>query len=123
MSKPVFLIEHAITKAQISYVVTVQQISAFIFATSIVQSLYFISLKFQYSSHLLWLYSPVCVVPGQKSQRQIFSRCNSNIIDIAVNKVKLLLILQHLIYRMLLIMNLLTCFINECDIKMFSQSQ
>ena len=33
-------------------------LSAFVFATKIVQSLYSINLKFQASSHLLWLYSP-----------------------------------------------------------------
>ena len=37
-----------------------QLISAFVFATQIVQSLYFVNLKFQASSHLLCLYSPVC---------------------------------------------------------------
>ena len=36
-------------------------ISAFVFATRIVQSLYFLNPKFQASSRLLWLYSPVCV--------------------------------------------------------------
>ena len=36
-------------------------ISAFVFATWIVQSLYFLNPKFLVSSHLLWLYSPVCV--------------------------------------------------------------
>ena len=38
-----------------------QLISAFIFATQIVQKLYFLNPKFQASSHVLWLYSPVCV--------------------------------------------------------------
>ena len=37
---------------------------AFVFATLIVQSLYFLNPKFQGSSHLLLLYSPVCVGPG-----------------------------------------------------------
>ena len=39
--------------------------SAFVFATWIVQYLYFINLKFQASSHLQQLYSLVCVRPGQ----------------------------------------------------------
>ena len=30
------------------------------------------------SSNLLWLYSPVCVGPGQNSRRQVFSRRCSN---------------------------------------------
>ena len=36
-------------------------ICAFVFATRIVQSLFFLNPKFQVSSHLLRLYSPVCV--------------------------------------------------------------
>ena len=35
--------------------VTAQLISAFGFATLIVQSLYFLNMKFQASSHLVWL--------------------------------------------------------------------
>ena len=38
--------------------VNVQLISALIFATQIVQSLYFLNSKCQALSHLLWLYSP-----------------------------------------------------------------
>ena len=34
----------------------------------------FLNPKFQASSHLLWFYSLVCVEPGQKPQRQTFSR-------------------------------------------------
>ena len=34
--------------------------------TRIVQSLFFLNPKFQASSHLLWLYSPVYVGPGRK---------------------------------------------------------
>ena len=45
--------------------VTTKLISAFVFAARIVQSLYFLNAKFQASSHLLWLYSPVCVGPGR----------------------------------------------------------
>ena len=44
---------------------TAKLISAFVFATWIVQSLYFLNPKFQASSHLEWLYSLVCVRPGQ----------------------------------------------------------
>ena len=36
-------------------------ISAFVFATQIVLSLLYVNPKFQASSHLVWLYSPVCV--------------------------------------------------------------
>ena len=60
------LFAYAKTKAQISFAVTTKLISAFVFATWIEQSLYFLNPKFQASSHLLWLYSPVCVRPGRK---------------------------------------------------------
>ena len=40
---------------------TAQLISAFVFATQRVQNLFFLNPKFQGSSHLLWLCSPVCV--------------------------------------------------------------
>ena len=43
--------------------VTAKLISAFVFATRIVQFLFFINPKFQASSHLLWLHSLVCVGP------------------------------------------------------------
>ena len=52
--------------------VTAKLISAFVFATRIVQSL-FLNPKFQASSHLLCLYSPVCVGPGQKPKLLVFS--------------------------------------------------
>ena len=43
----------------------------------IAQSLYFLNPKFQASSHLLWLHSPVCVGPGQKTRRPVFSERGS----------------------------------------------
>ena len=52
-------------KTQISFAVTAKLISAFVFATWIVQCLYFLNTKFQASSHLQWLYSLVCVRLGQ----------------------------------------------------------
>ena len=57
---------HAKTKAQISFAVTAKLISAFIFATRIVQFLFFLNQKFPVSGHLLYLYSPVCVEPDRK---------------------------------------------------------
>ena len=42
-----------------------QLISTFVYAT------------FQASCHLLWLYSPVCVGPGQKPRRPVFSQQGS----------------------------------------------
>ena len=56
---------------------TAQLISAFVFAIWIVQSLYFLNPEFQDSSHLLWLYSPVCVGLGRKSRRPVFSQRGS----------------------------------------------
>ena len=73
------IFEYAKTKTQISFAVTAKLISAFVFATRIVQSLYFLNPKFQVSSHLLWLYSPVCVGPGRKPRRPVFSQRGSNI--------------------------------------------
>ena len=65
---------YANTKTQISFAVTAKLFSAFVFATRIVQSLYFLNPKFQASSHLLWLYSPLCVGPGRKPRRPVFSQ-------------------------------------------------
>ena len=48
----------------------------FVFASRIVQFLYFISPKFQALSHLLYLCSSVCVRPGRKPRRPVFSRRN-----------------------------------------------
>ena len=46
-------------------------ISAFVFATWIVQSLYFLNPKFQASTHRLWLYRSVCARPSRKPRRPI----------------------------------------------------
>ena len=53
---------------------TAKLISAFVFATRILQSLCFLNPKFQASSNLLWLYRPVCVGPGRKPRRPVFSQ-------------------------------------------------
>ena len=71
------LFANAKIKALISCAVNAQLISAFVFATQIVQSLYFLNPKFQASSHLLWLYRPVCVGPGRKLRRPVFSQRGS----------------------------------------------
>ena len=49
-----------------NYVVTAKLISAFVFATRIVQFLFYLNPKFQASSSFLRLYRPVCVGPGRK---------------------------------------------------------
>ena len=59
---------YAKTEAQTSYEVTAKLISAFVFATQTVQSLFLLNPKFQASSLLLLLYRPVCVRPGLKTQ-------------------------------------------------------
>ena len=41
------------------------------------KSLYFLNQEFQVSNHLLWLYSPVCVGPGRKPLRPVFSQGGS----------------------------------------------
>ena len=46
--------------------------SDFVFATEIEQSLNFLNPKFQDSSYLLWLYSPVYVEPFRKLWGQVF---------------------------------------------------
>ena len=71
---------YAKTKAQISFAVTAKLISAFVFATRIVHFLFFLYPKFQASSLLLWLYSPVCVGPGRKPGRPVFSRRGSHVV-------------------------------------------
>ena len=58
--------------------VTAQLISAFVFVILLVQFLYYLNPKFQASSHLLWLFSPVCVGPGRKPRRPVFSERGSN---------------------------------------------
>ena len=63
---------NANAKTQISFAVTVKLISAFVIATQIEQSLFFLNPKFQASSHVLWMYSPVCVGPGRKPRRPVF---------------------------------------------------
>ena len=68
------LVAYAKTKAQISFAVTAKLISAFVFATRIVQFLFYLNPKFQASSSFLSLYRPVCVGPGRKPRRPVFSR-------------------------------------------------
>ena len=48
--------------------VTAKLTSAIVFASPIVQSFFFLNPKFQASSHLLWLYSPVFVGPGKNPE-------------------------------------------------------
>ena len=46
--------------------------------------LYYLNPKFQASSHPLWLYSPVCVGPGRKPGRPVFSERGSYLLVICI---------------------------------------
>ena len=73
---------------------------AFVFALRIVQSLIYLNPKFQAFSHLLWLYSPVCVGSGRKLRRPVFSQRGSYI------KVSLCgLIISQLFFSTVLLIN------------------
>ena len=74
MRKPAFL---QMRKQRRRSAAQLQLISAFVFATWIVQSFFYLNPKFQGSSHLLWLYSLVRVRPGLKPQRAVFSERGS----------------------------------------------
>ena len=69
--------------------VTAKLISAFVFAIRIVQSLYYLDPKYQVSSHLVWLYSPVCVGPDRKPRRPAFSQRGSYTIIPAMRYISL----------------------------------
>ena len=71
-------------KTQISFAVTAKLISAFDFATRIVQFLYFLNPKFQVSSCLLWLYRPLCVGPGWNAKLLVFLPTDSFIIILTI---------------------------------------
>ena len=58
--------------AQISYAVTAQLISTFVFVTRIIRFVFYLNPKFQASILLLWLYSLVCVRPGRKPLSLLF---------------------------------------------------
>ena len=62
-----------------SRLLSAKLISAFVFAKPIVQSLYFLHVnpKFQVSNYILCLHSLVCVGPGRKPRRPIFSQQGS----------------------------------------------
>ena len=53
---------------------------AFVLASRIVESLFYLNTKFPASKHLLWLYSPVCVRPGWNPKLLVFS-CTGSIVN------------------------------------------
>ena len=86
LGKPTICIGES--KSQISFAVTGKLISTFVFATQIVQFLYFLNPKFPASNHLLSLYSPVCVGPGRNpncwfshAQAHVVETNNNNLSD------------------------------------------
>ena len=81
MKKQAFCICENKDADQLRRVVTAQLISAFVFAIRIVQALFYLNPKFQASSRLRWLYSPVCVGPGRKPRRPVFSERGSNYVS------------------------------------------
>ena len=67
--------------------VTAKLISAFVFATRKVQFLVYLNSKFQASSLLLCLYRLVCIGPGRKPQRPVFSCRGPCIVAITTGQV------------------------------------
>ena len=67
MRKPMFCI-YVKTKTQINFAVTPKLMDTFFLLNSL-QPPNFLNPKFQASSHLLLLYSPVCVGPGGKPRK------------------------------------------------------
>ena len=67
------------------------------------KSLYFLNTKCQASNHLVWLYSPVCVGPGRKPQRPVFSQRGSNMSDAHIPCSKGLFFLEEIISFLFLI--------------------
>ena len=89
-------------KTQISFAVTAKLISAFVFATHIVKSLFYLNPKFQASSHLLWQYSPVCVGPGRKPRRPVFSQGGSYLVTIWLRDSHFLAYIYHHVHLQLI---------------------
>ena len=81
MGKPTICIGK--TKAQISFSVAAKLISAFVFASRIVQFLYFLNPKFPASNHLLCLYSLVCVGPG-RNPKLLVSHAQTHLLHVVL---------------------------------------
>ena len=60
-------------KFDLSKLVTAKLISAFAFATRIVQFFFFLNPKLQASSHPLWLHRQLCVAPCRKPRSPVIS--------------------------------------------------
>ena len=62
----------ATRKSAFAFAKTKAQISTFVFATQLLQSLFCLNPKFQVSSRLLWLYNLVCVAHGRTNPKTGF---------------------------------------------------
>ena len=80
MRKPAF--SYAKTKTQISFAVTAKLISAFVFASRIVEFLYYLNPKCHASCYRLWPYSPVCVGSGRNPEDRFSHNENQLIVDL-----------------------------------------
>ena len=87
--KPAFCICENKDADQLCSNCTADQRLCFRYMDSTIQSLFYLNPKFQVSSHFLCLYSPVCVGPGRKPRRPVFSQRGSNCVyawHAAINK-------------------------------------
>ena len=62
-----------VAKTKINCAVTIQLNKVLVFALWLVQAHLLLNPKFQTSSLFLGLYRPICVTPGQKLRRPVFS--------------------------------------------------
>ena len=72
MRKPFFA--YAKTKTQISFAVLNPEADQRLCFRYIATTILLLNAKFQASSHLVWLYSLVCVGPGRKPRNPVFSQ-------------------------------------------------
>ena len=79
--QPDLLLSDRQIKVQISCVDTSEHLFRYI-DSYIVHSLYLLKLTFQASSHILWLYSPVCIGSGRNPRTQTFSIIQIQIITL-----------------------------------------
>ena len=113
MGKPTICIGD-LTKAQISFAVTAKLISAFVFATRIVQFLFYLNPKFQASSSF-----PVLVQVGlcrtcSETTLLVFPRGGSNVAMDSCKKCFILVLYSDLGARfILLVMNLLYFYFDQ----------
>ena len=77
---------YAKTKIQISCTVTTQLISAFVCYIDSTMTHVLLKIRNFMPLAILWVYSPVCVGPGQNSRRQVFSWHCSPVVYLQVQR-------------------------------------